>query len=108
MMALDEAAFIREAARRLGDHLGAIRLLGRRWSYPLSAMIAHRYIDTRLALAGDAAHGVHPIAGQGLNLGFRDISDARRPDHRGAGARRRSRGAGPAARATRRSGGPTT
>ena len=74
VMALDEAAFIREAARRMGDHLGAIRLLGRRWSYPLSAMIVHRYIDTRLALAGDAAHGVHPIAGQGLNLGFRDIS----------------------------------
>jgi 2-octaprenyl-6-methoxyphenol hydroxylase len=74
VMALDDAAFIREAARRLGDHLGAIRLLGRRWCYPLSAMIAQRYIDTRLALAGDAAHGVHPIAGQGLNLGFRDIS----------------------------------
>ena len=74
MMALDDAAFTREAARRLGDHLGAIRLLGRRWCFPLSAMIAHRYIDTRLALAGDAAHGVHPIAGQGLNLGFRDIS----------------------------------
>ena len=74
IMALDEAAFIREAARRLGDHLGAIRLLGRRWSYPLSAMIAHRYVDTRLALVGDAAHGVHPIAGQGLNLGFRDVS----------------------------------
>ena len=74
VMALDEAAFIREAARRLGDHLGAIRLLGRRWSFPLSAMITHRYIATRLALAGDAAHGVHPIAGQGLNLGFRDIS----------------------------------
>jgi len=74
MMALDEASFTRAAARRLGNHLGAIRLLGRRWSYPLSAMIAHRYIDTRLALVGDAAHGVHPIAGQGLNLGFRDIS----------------------------------
>ncbi len=74
VMALDEAAFIREAARRLGDHLGAICLLGRRWSFPLSAMITHRYIATRLALAGDAAHGVHPIAGQGLNLGFRDIS----------------------------------
>ena len=74
MMALDEAAFTREAARRLGDHLGAIRLLGRRWCFPLSAMIAHRYTDTRLALAGDAAHGVHPIAGQGLNLGFRDVS----------------------------------
>jgi len=74
MMALDEAEFTREAARRLGDHVGAIRLLGRRWCYPLSAMIAHRYTATRLALAGDAAHGVHPIAGQGLNLGFRDVS----------------------------------
>ena len=74
VMALDEPAFTREAARRLGDHLGAIRLLGRRWSFPLSAMITHRYVDTRLALAGDAAHGVHPIAGQGLNLGFRDVS----------------------------------
>jgi 2-octaprenyl-6-methoxyphenol hydroxylase len=72
MMALDDARFEREAARRLGDHLGKIKLVGRRWSYPLSAMLAHRYTDTRLALAGDAAHGIHPIAGQGLNLGFRD------------------------------------
>ena len=72
MMALDDVRFIREVARRLGDHLGDIQLVGRRWSYPLSAMLAHRYTDTRLALAGDAAHGIHPISGQGLNLGFRD------------------------------------
>jgi 2-octaprenyl-6-methoxyphenol hydroxylase len=72
LMALDDARFGREIARRLGDHLGAVRMVGRRWSYPLSAMLAHRYVDTRLALAGDAAHGIHPIAGQGLNLGFRD------------------------------------
>jgi 2-octaprenyl-6-methoxyphenol hydroxylase len=71
-MALDAQRFAREAGRRLGPHLGAIQAVGRRWSYPLSAMIAHRYVDTRLALAGDAAHGIHPIAGQGLNLGFRD------------------------------------
>jgi 2-octaprenyl-6-methoxyphenol hydroxylase len=71
-MALDDGRFAREAGRRLGPHLGAIRAVGRRWSYPLSAMIAHRYVDTRLVLAGDAAHGIHPIAGQGLNLGFRD------------------------------------
>lgn len=69
---LNDYRFAREAGRRLGDHLGAIRPVGQRWSYPLSAMIAHRYVDTRLALAGDAAHGIHPIAGQGLNLGFRD------------------------------------
>ena len=54
----------------MGPYLGVIRAVGRRWNYPLSAMIAHRYVDTRLALAGDAAHGIHPIAGQGLNLGF--------------------------------------
>jgi 2-octaprenyl-6-methoxyphenol hydroxylase len=72
LLKLDDARFTREIARRLGNHLGAIQTVGRRWSYPLSAMLAHRYIDTRLALAGDAAHGIHPIAGQGLNLGFRD------------------------------------
>jgi 2-octaprenyl-6-methoxyphenol hydroxylase len=73
MLGLDDARFAREIARRLGDHLGAVRPIGRRWSYPLAAMLAHRYIDTRLALVGDAAHGIHPIAGQGLNLGFRDV-----------------------------------
>lgn len=72
ILALDDSRFMREVGRRLGDHLGAIRGIGRRWSYPLSAMLAHRYVDTRLALAGDSAHGIHPIAGQGLNLGFRD------------------------------------
>lgn len=74
LLALNDAELTHEAARRLGDHLGAIQLLGRRWSYELSALYAHRYFDTRLALVGDAAHGVHPIAGQGLNLGFRDVS----------------------------------
>ena len=70
---MDDAAYGREIARRMGDHLGAIRPIGRRWSYPLSALHAHRYTATRLALVGDAAHGIHPIAGQGLNLGFRDV-----------------------------------
>ena len=72
ILGLDDIRFAREIRRRLGDHLGGLRAVGRRWSYPLSAMLAHRYVDTRLALAGDAAHGIHPIAGQGLNLGFRD------------------------------------
>lgn len=72
MLALDDAHFAREIARRLGHHLGAIHTVGRRWSYPLSAMLVHRYVETRMALVGDAAHGIHPIAGQGLNLGFRD------------------------------------
>ena len=73
VIALDDAAFGREVARRLGNHLGTVRPIGRRWIYPLSAMHAQRYVDTRLALVGDAAHGIHPIAGQGLNLGFRDV-----------------------------------
>jgi 2-octaprenyl-6-methoxyphenol hydroxylase len=69
---LDDAAFTREVARRLGPQLGAIQLIGRRWTYPLSAMHAARYTAPRLALVGDSAHGIHPIAGQGLNLGLRD------------------------------------
>ena len=73
LIGVDDAVFGREIARRLGPHLGAVRPIGRRWLYPLSAMHAQRYVDTRLALAGDAAHGIHPIAGQGLNLGFRDV-----------------------------------
>ncbi len=72
ILALDDARFTREVARRLGDHLGAIRLIGRRWSYPLSAMVVHGMTAPRLALVGDAAHGMHPIAGQGLNVGFQD------------------------------------
>lgn len=72
LLTLDSARFAAEIARRLGGYLGAVHTVGRRWSYPLSAMLVHRYVDTRLALAGDAAHGIHPIAGQGLNLGFRD------------------------------------
>jgi 2-octaprenyl-6-methoxyphenol hydroxylase len=71
-MALDDAAFGAEIAVRLGSHLGAIRPVGRRWMYPLSAMYVHRCTAPRLAVVGDAAHGIHPIAGQGLNLGLRD------------------------------------
>jgi 2-octaprenyl-6-methoxyphenol hydroxylase len=73
MMALDDATFAREVSRRLGRHLGAVRPVGRRWLYGLSAMHAHRYTAERLVLVGDAAHGIHPIAGQGLNLGFQDV-----------------------------------
>jgi 2-octaprenyl-6-methoxyphenol hydroxylase len=72
MLALDDAAFAEAIARRLSGYLGAVRVVGRRWHYQLGALHAHRYHDTRLALVGDAAHTIHPIAGQGLNLGFRD------------------------------------
>lgn len=72
--ALPDQAFAREIERRMGNtRLGKVTPVGRRWTYPLSAQYAQRYTDTRLLLVGDAAHGIHPIAGQGLNLGFRDI-----------------------------------
>jgi 2-octaprenyl-6-methoxyphenol hydroxylase len=70
--ALDDARFLHEIKKRLGPHLGAVQLVGRRWTYPLSAMYAARYTAPRFALIGDAAHGIHPIAGQGLNLGLQD------------------------------------
>ena len=74
LMALDGPAFGAELGRRVGDFLGVIEVLGRRWSYPLSLMHARRYTDTRLALVADAAHAIHPIAGQGLNMGLRDVA----------------------------------
>jgi len=64
MLALDDAAFSAELGRRFGPHLGAVRVVGRRWSYPLSLLHAERYIDRRLVLVGDAAHAIHPIAGR--------------------------------------------
>ena len=74
MMALDETGFAAEIARRFGDSLGALRPIGGRWCYPLSLLLAERAVDRRLALVGDAAHAIHPIAGQGLNLGLRDVA----------------------------------
>ncbi|MCX8508074.1 MAG: FAD-dependent monooxygenase [Rhodobacteraceae bacterium] len=72
--ALDDAAFLKVLRPRFGDFLGEIALAGPRFSYPLTLTLANDYIAPRLALVGDAAHGVHPIAGQGLNLGLRDVA----------------------------------
>lgn len=74
LLGLDQAAFDAELRRRFGDFCGAVRAVGPRWSYPLSVLNAARYVAPRLALAGDAAHAIHPIAGQGLNLGVRDVA----------------------------------
>lgn len=74
IMALDESGFAAELGRRFGDFLGAVEVTGPRWSYPLALLHAERYTAPRLALVGDAAHVIHPIAGQGLNLGIRDIA----------------------------------
>jgi 2-octaprenyl-6-methoxyphenol hydroxylase len=74
MLALDDAAFNGEVARRFGAHLGATDVVGPRWSYPLKFHLARSYVKPRLALVGDSAHGVHPIAGQGLNLGLKDAA----------------------------------
>lgn len=74
LIALEEEAFAAELAERFGDYLGTTKPVGPRWSYPLSLQIAARYVAPRLALVGDAAHAIHPIAGQGLNLGLRDVA----------------------------------
>lgn len=74
IMALPDPVFLDELSRRTGGFLGALGLAAPRWSYPLSFHHAERYVDARVALVGDAAHGIHPIAGQGLNLGARDVA----------------------------------
>ncbi|NBC96921.1 MAG: 2-octaprenyl-6-methoxyphenyl hydroxylase [Deinococcus-Thermus bacterium] len=70
---LDDAGFLAALRPRFGDFLGAVELAGDRYSYPLALSLATRITGTRLALVGDAAQAVHPIAGQGLNQGLRDV-----------------------------------
>ena len=71
---LSDDDYLAEIERRFGDFLGPLTLEGGRWTYPLKLSVAHDYVAPRLALTGDAAHAIHPIAGQGLNLGIRDAA----------------------------------
>lgn len=70
---LDDLAFLGEVAERFDGRLGELELVGPRFAYPLRMVMAERIIASRAALVGDAARGVHPIAGQGWNLGLRDV-----------------------------------
>ena len=72
--ALSPRAFTNEAEKRMGGFLGKLEVIAPVQSFPLSLQHAERYWANRLILVGDAAHGIHPIAGQGLNLGLRDVA----------------------------------
>ncbi len=71
--ALSDTDFMEVLRPRFGDFLGQIKLRGKRFTYPLGLTVANSFVADRLALIGDAAHGMHPIAGQGLNAGLRDV-----------------------------------
>jgi 2-octaprenyl-6-methoxyphenol hydroxylase len=74
LLALSDVEFAGELRARFGEFLGEIEPVGPRWTYNLSLMQAESYIARRLALVGEAAHVIHPIAGQGLNIGIRDVA----------------------------------
>ena len=74
IMALDDDGFLDALRPAFGSFLGQIRLVGARHTYPLGLTLAHSFVAPRVALVGDAAHSVHPIAGQGLNSGLRDVA----------------------------------
>jgi 2-octaprenyl-6-methoxyphenol hydroxylase len=74
IMAGDDASFLAELSLRFGHQLGELSLAGPRQSFPLDLQIARSFVADRFVLIGDAAHAVHPLAGQGLNIGMRDVA----------------------------------
>ncbi len=74
LVSADDLVFEEELERRFGYKLGPMRAVGDRRAFPLGLTLARAFVAPRLALAGDAAHGIHPISGQGLNLGFKDVA----------------------------------
>ncbi|TIV48343.1 MAG: 2-octaprenyl-6-methoxyphenyl hydroxylase, partial [Mesorhizobium sp.] len=70
----DEFVFEHELEQRFSLKLGEIRVADKPRAWPLGLTLARAFVAPRIALAGDAAHGIHPIAGQGLNLGFKDVA----------------------------------
>ncbi len=74
LVASDDLLFDEELERRFGHKLGSVRAVGPRRAFPLGLTLARAFVAPRFALAGDAAHGIHPISGQGLNLGYKDVA----------------------------------
>ncbi|EJF91507.1 ubiquinone biosynthesis hydroxylase [Bartonella tamiae] len=74
LISADKMVFEAELETRFGHHLGALKLVSERRAFPFGLTLAREFVKPRFALAGDAAHGIHPISGQGLNLGFRDAA----------------------------------
>ncbi|MBP2562711.1 2-octaprenyl-6-methoxyphenol hydroxylase [Neorhizobium galegae] len=74
LVAADDLVFEEELQRRFGHKLGELTVVGGKRAFPLGLTLARAFVAPRIALAGDAAHGIHPISGQGLNLGFKDVA----------------------------------